>query len=141
VVTPGDKTEAGITTDANPTTKGTLAVSVSDTSASGIYQDKLTRKDGAKEARSYALNVDAEEGSLKALSGPQLAARLEGVEYQYEQADAFQYTMADLSGGNIGQWLLYLLIVLLIGEQILAWSASYHPPAGHGRAPAKGGVR
>ncbi len=141
LVTPGDKTGAGITTDANLTTKGTLAVSVSDTSASGVYQAKLTRKDGAKEVRSYALNVDAEEGSLKALSGPQLAARLEGVEYQYEQADAFQYTMADLSGGNIGQWLLYLLIVLLIGEQILAWSASYHPPAGHGRAPARGGVR
>lgn len=139
-VTPGEDPNAKITTDANPTKKGTLAVSLTATDRSGIYQAELTRKDGNTEVRPFALNVDAEEGNLKALAGPQLATRLEGVKYQYNQAAAFQYTMGELAGYNVSDWLLYLLLVLLIGEQILAWSASYHPPLRQGTLP-RGGVR
>ena len=154
-VTPGGQPSlpwahrAKITTDAVLTKKGTLSAALVQTDVSGIYQAELKRKDGSAEVRSYALNVDAEEGNLEAFSGAQLAARLEGVDYQYEQAAAFQYTMSELAGQNISEWLLYLLIVMLIGEQILAWSASYHqrpplpaaPPAGHGGKLIKGGVR
>jgi len=115
-------------------------VSFSRTDAAGVYQARLTRIDGTDEdPRLYAVNVDAEEGDLKTVSGPQLAARLKGVDYRYEQAAAFQYTTNELAGWNISQWLLYLLIVLLIGEQVLAYSAGYHPPAR--RPAAKGGVR
>ncbi len=162
---PAEWAGARITTDAILTKKGTLSATLVQTDVSGIYQAELKRKDGSAEVRSYALNVDAEEGNLEAFSGAQLAARLEGVDYQYEQAAAFQYTMSELAGQNISEWLLYLLIVMLIGEQILAWSASYHqrpplpaaqrpslpaaqrpslpaaPPSGHGGKPVKGGVR
>jgi hypothetical protein len=137
----GSSSSAGGIRQATPTKQGTLAVSFAETDASGIYQARLTRKDGTKEVRSYALNVDAEEGDLKASSGTQLAERLEGVDYKYHRAAEFQYTMADEAGGSISEWLLALLILLLIGEQILAWSCSYHPPARVGLASAKGGVR
>jgi hypothetical protein len=136
---PGNKPGGKILTDANLTKKGTLAVSLLDTERSGIYQAELSRKDGTAEVRSYAFNVDPEEGNLRALSGPELASRLEGLKYQYEQASTFQPALNELAGYNISQWLLYLLVVLLIGEQILAWSASYHPSGGHTRrVPARG---
>ena len=61
------------------------------------------------------------------MNGPQLAARLEGVKYQYEQAAALQSTTNGLAGYNLSEALLYGLILLLLMEQILAWSASYHP--------------
>ena len=73
------------------------------------------------------MNVDPDEGDLAALDGQQLAPRLEGVKYQYEQAAAFQSTAGELAGYNLGEAILYALVLLLIGEQILAWSASYHP--------------
>jgi hypothetical protein len=126
--------------EATPTKQGTLAVSFAQTDLSGIYEAKLTRNDGTDEIRSYALNVDAEEGNLKALSGAQLAERLNDVDYEYEQAGVFQYTLTELAGYDVSEWLLYLLIVMLIGEQILAWSCSYHPPSFRS-AGAKGGVR
>lgn len=115
--------------DANPTKQGTLSVSFSETDASGIYQAELGRKDGTPEVRTYAFNVDAAEGDLEALSASQLAARLEDVKYEYEQAAAFHYSLGESDGQNLSQLLLYVLVVLLIGEQILAWSTSYHPPA------------
>ena len=50
--------------------------------------------------------------------------------------------VGEQAGYNLGQSLLYLLVALLIGEQILAWSASYHPPgAAPRRRPLPGGLR
>jgi hypothetical protein len=105
---------------------------------SGFYEAQLTRIDGATERRRYALNVDPAEGDLSALGPEQLAARLEGVKYQYEQAAAFQSTAGELAGYNLGAAILYGLVLLLLAEQILAWSASYHP-AGR-RDLAQGGA-
>ncbi len=117
------------TIDAAPTADGSLAAELAETDTSGIYEARLTTTNGTSEVRRYAYNVEAEEGNLKALLGPQLAARLSGVKYEYRQAVAFQYTVSELAGYNMSEWLLYLLVLLLIGEQILAYSASYHPPA------------
>jgi hypothetical protein len=88
--------------------------------------------------RSYAFNVDPTEGNLAALGGEQLAPRLEGVKYQYDQAAAFQSATSDLGGFNLSEAILYGLVLLLVGEQILAWSASYH--VGPRRSPAPGGT-
>jgi hypothetical protein len=106
---------------------GTLGASFSDTDLSGFYEAQLTRANNAVETRRYAVNVDAAEGDLAVVSGEQLAARLEGVKYQFDYAAAFQSAAGELAGSNLGEAILYGLILLLIGEQILAWSASYHP--------------
>ena len=106
-----------------------MAASLADTDLSGFYEARLARTDGATETRRYAINVDAAEGDLTAMNAPQLAARLEGVKYQYEQAAALQSTVSGLAGYNLSEALLYGLVLLLLVEQILAWSASYHPAA------------
>jgi len=137
-VPPGDAA-LRVMVDAVPTGAGPLAVSFSETGAGGIYEVILTKTNGAEESRRFAFNVEPSEGDLEALAGRNLAQRLSGVKYDYHRAADFQYEVGEAGGGNLSQWLLVFLVVLLICEQILAWSASYHPPA-HRRALAEGGV-
>ena len=102
------------------------------------FNAQLTKADNSVETRRFAMNVDPEEGNLATVDGKHLASQLEGVKYQYEQASLFQSTASELAGYNLGEAILYGLVLLLIGEQILAWSASYHP-ARRGVAQAEGG--
>ena len=104
----------------------------------GFYEVRLTRANGAVETRRYAVNVDPAEGDLKTATAEQIAAGLAGVKYQFEQAASFQSAPSEIAGSNFGEAILYGLIVLLIGEQVLAWSASYHPA--RRRALAQGGA-
>jgi len=113
------------------TSEGTLAASLAHTDLSGYYEARLLHTDGSGETRRWAVNVDAAEGDLTVLGAPQLAARLKGVKYRYDEAAAFQSAADDLAGYNLSEAVLYGLVLLLLAEQILAWSASYHPPRRH----------
>jgi hypothetical protein len=130
----------GPTTAANATLtpQGRLSVSLAGADAKGFYEVQLTRINGKPETRSYAFNVDPTEGNLAALGAEQLAPRLEGVKYQYDQAAAFQSATSEFGGYNLSEAILCGLVVLLLAEQILAWSASYH--VGPRRNPAPGGA-
>ena len=128
------------TTDAVATKEGLLAVSLPETDTAGIYEARLTRKnDKTVEVRHYAFNVDATEGDLDSLAGPQLATRLEDVKYTYQQAESAVSALGKAPEFNLSEILFYVLVVLLIGEQLLAYSCGYHPPSRP--AAAKGGVR
>jgi len=139
--TPGDDDAPIMPDDVGPSESGSQTCSFSDTSTSGIYRVEIAGSDGGPpENRYFAFNVDAEEGSLGTLNRDDLAGRLEGVDYRYAQAEAFKYEIDETPGENVFQYLLYLLIVLLICEMLLAYSASYHPPARPVLATAKGGA-
>jgi hypothetical protein len=136
---PEEAVSPAVAVSATRGSDGALTASLFDTDQSGFYEAKLARADNSVETRRYAMNVDPAEGDLAALDGRQLAGRLEGVKYQYEQAAVFQSTASELAGYNLGEAILYGLVLLLIGEQILAWSATYHPlrqsvPQGQGGA-------
>ena len=122
-----DKTAGPMRTEAAMLTSGKLLASFPATGRAGMYQARLLRKDGKEEIRQWAYNVEAEEGDLRVISGPELASRLEGIQYEYHPAALFQYDSQEQEGYNLSSFLLYLLVFLLIVEQILAWSASYHP--------------
>ncbi len=129
---------AGTTVGAVRASDGTLVASLADTPWSGFYEAQLIRSNSVPETRRYAVNVDPAEGDLAALGAEQLASRLQGVKYRYQQAAAFQAASAELAGSNLAEAILLGLVLLLIGEQVLAWSASYHParrhPLGQGAA-------
>jgi hypothetical protein len=98
-----------------------------DTDRSGFYALETISTGNEAGTRVYAYNVAAAEGNLKLPDAEQLEARLEGVPHAlYEVAD-FQYSPHDLAGFNLSDSILYLLVALLVGEQLLAYSASYHP--------------
>lgn len=111
-----------------------LEAELPDTPASGIYEAELTTTGGAVEVRRLAVNVADGEGDLAIVDGPQLADSLADVSFEFHAADSFQWTSRDVAGFNLSSGLLIFLALLLIGEQLLAYSASYHPPA-------KGGAR
>ncbi len=119
---------------------GALSAAFRDTDVAGFYEARLARADNTIETRRYAVNVDPAEGDLAIVGAEQLASRLEGVKYQYAQAATFQTAAAESAGYNLTEPILYGLVLLLIGEQLLAWSASYHAKGGRTSVPAKGGA-
>lgn len=99
---------------------------VAETGVSGVYRATLLRGDGRTEQRLYGVNVDAEEGDLSLVESTLLATVLEGIPFRMYQADALGGQGREQAGSNLSAWLLLLMVGLMIGEQWLAYSASYH---------------
>ncbi len=126
---------AGTETQIEATGEDPLTFAFDETEEADFYQLLLEPEQGTAEIRQFAYNVDPEEGQLgfvpldrlTALVGahPRAAARMAG-------ASASGATGLEQGKSPLSQYLLYALIMLLVGEQILAYSASYHPPAAGG---------
>ena len=56
------------------------------TETAGFYQARLARPSNKTEVRNFAVNVDAAEGDLLALAGPDLAPRLAPLKYDFAYA-------------------------------------------------------
>lgn len=107
---------------------------LNETDASGIYEARLVKLDGSEVTERFALNVAAEEGDLRKMSAEALAGELQGIRYEYYDAQDINYDPQQLAGFNLGESLLYLLIVVLLAEQVLAYLCSYHPKPTEARA-------
>jgi hypothetical protein len=105
-----------------------LSVTLDNTEKSGFYEARLTTGDGQTESLEYAYNVVPSEGNLAIIDEEQMSDRLADVVYEYHRAGDMAVGSKDL-GQNLSETILYLLVAILIGEQLLAYSASYHPPA------------
>ena len=103
---------------------------VAETDRSGVYEAWPQRLDAQSDVRRYALNVDTRESDLAIVNSPQLADELSGIKTEIHQPDEISYATSDSSSFSWSQVLLYGLIGLLLGEQVLAYSASYHPAPG-----------
>jgi hypothetical protein len=136
-LTPQEAGTPSATVDAVAGADKMLHAQLADTDVSGFYEALLTNASGENktEKRRFAINVDADEGDLAALDQSQLAERLAkddangnaGLKYQFDLASDFRTDQNDSARNNMRDAVMYLLILLLIGEQILAYSASYHP--------------
>jgi hypothetical protein len=105
-----------------------LTAVLADTQAAGVYEAQWTLRSGGEIVpRQFALNVDPREGNLDRLDSAGLASRLQGIKYLYQQAQDVAYDGERLAGPNLGRFFMWLLIIVLLVEQILAYSASYHP--------------
>jgi hypothetical protein len=102
----------------------------SETQVSGIYQVQARKVDGNVDTRRYAVNVDPQEGDLVQTGTQQLLTNLDPVTAEVRFADEFQSSAIEQAGFNQSLLLMCLLVVLLIGEQLLAYIASFHPARG-----------
>jgi hypothetical protein len=150
-VTPQEAGVPSATVDAAVGTDKKLHAQLADTDVSGYYEALLTRSENASgdnktEKRRFAFNVEPEEGDLAALDQSQLAERLTkddakgnaGLKYQFDKASEFQTDQNDAARNNMRDAVMYALILLLIGEQMLAYTAGYHPRAMKNTASAGG---
>lgn len=97
---------------------------------SGVWEFHLKTREGKDETRTAAVNVPTGEGDLHRVEREALAETLRGIDYEFTPASQFSETGDQLAGTQLSDSLLYLLIGALVVEQLLAFSASYHPRAG-----------
>lgn len=131
-VLPREAGGGSLMVDATPQGTAHRAV-LTDTDSAGIYLAQLTDTTGAQHVEHFALNVEAAEGDLSRVESSQLASRLPDVRFEYHRSGDINYSPQQLAGFNLSESLLYGLIALLLGEQMLAYAASYHPRSQEGR--------
>ena len=101
-----------------------------ETHTSGIYDALYRDNSGQYHASRFALNVNPLEGNLTIANRQQLLEKLEPVKVELRNPDDYLDTAIQQAGGSASTWLMWLLIIALAGEQLLAFSASYHPAKG-----------
>ena len=100
----------------------------------GIYEVWQTTIAGPTEVHRFAFNVDPAESDIEQMSSQTLLSNISPVRVRMRRADELVFDVAEQAGFNRGGWLMILLIVALIGEQFLAYVASYHPVPMRGTA-------
>jgi len=101
-----------------------------ETDRAGIYEAWPITTKGDIDVRRWAFNVDPAEGDLAAVTAADLTNSLDPVKVNYHLADQYQQEDVASTGYNLSTLILFGLILLLIGEQVLAYSASYHVQPG-----------
>jgi hypothetical protein len=96
--------------------------------SSGVFEWWGTSIQGDPKVKNSARNTPGVEGDTQRVTPTDLARTLSGVKFNYRSAMSgiSDMTLAGLSNRNM--LLLGLLVALLMAEQWLAWSASYHLP-------------
>jgi hypothetical protein len=108
---------------------GGLEATLAETSVAGGYTARWRRLDGTERERLFAVNVAADEGQLERIGRERLDRVLAGVAFKYDRAESLQPDTTTLAGVPLVKPLLHLLAAVLIIEQVVAFSASYHAAA------------
>lgn len=98
-----------------------------ETDRAGIYEAWPILLKGDVDLRRWALNVEPAEGNLARLTADDLLKKIDPVRAQHHIAENYQQGEAVASGYNLSLLVMGVLVALLIGEQALAYSTSYHP--------------
>ncbi|RLS29767.1 MAG: hypothetical protein DWH79_11700 [Planctomycetota bacterium] len=122
--------ERGVERDTGASRNGSsarMAATLPITDVAGAYAVRWRRSDGQERERVFAVNVDPEEGRLERVGREGLDASLAGIPFRYENATLMDPGSSALAGVSLVTPLLLILLGLLLLEQVVAYSASYHP--------------
>jgi hypothetical protein len=108
------------------TPAGGLVATLPAATTAGSYVARWRRLDGTERERIAAVNVSAAEGQLERIGRERLDRTLAGVAFKYDAAESLQPDTTTLAGVPLIRPLLHLLVAVLVVEQLLAFSASYH---------------
>ena len=98
-------------------------------SASGIYEVQLQPKEGPPERRAYAFNVPVGEGDLHIVSREDLTQQFAGVDFDCTMPPTWRSTSSSWPACSWATPCWERSSSLLLVEQVLAYVASFHPPA------------
>ena len=112
---------------ATATGDGPLEARLVDTATPGGYSARWRRLDGSERERIVAVNVAADEGRLERAGRERLDRALAGIPYRYEAASDLRPATDSLAGVPLAKPLLLVLLAVLLLEQAVALTASYHP--------------
>ncbi len=94
----------------------------------GVFEAWMTNSQGEKLFQNFAHNVSAAEGNLDRVKQAELEQKLPGINFTFRTADAVSEAGLNSSQASHSTLLMCLLAALLLAEQLLAYSASYHVP-------------
>lgn len=121
-----------LATDARPAVAGAVA-RLDETAAPGVYAARVSRSDGELRRRLLAVNVDPAEGDLALWPEVERERALADVPHRWQAASEFTRSARERAGWNATSALVAAIVALLVGEQWLAYRASYHPSPGRRR--------
>jgi hypothetical protein len=94
----------------------------------GIFEFWIQTTDGANLVHNLAHNVPSSEGNLARVSRTELEEKLSPIKISIQSADSLSAVAWSPEAASHSTLLFALLVVLLLAEQSLAYSASYHVP-------------
>jgi hypothetical protein len=118
---PTDATTFTVAVGQSPTSP----TGIGETGRAGYYDAWPTTLEGQVTPRRLALNVEPREGHLALLEPSAITSKLAPAKIEFSHFDDDLGVTGD-AGNNLSLPLLGLLVALLLGEQLLAYSASYH---------------
>lgn len=95
----------------------------------GCFEWWGTSTQGNRTVRNMARNVSPLEGEFDKVVAADMTRSLSGISFTYKPVDAIGSSTALAGFANRNMLLMALLLALLLFEQWLAWSASYHLPS------------
>ena len=94
--------------------------------SSGTFEWWGTSIQGERVVKNFARNTPPSEGETEKISNVDLNRTLSGVKFVYKSAESLGTNTALAGFANRNMLLMTLLLAILLFEQWLAWSASYH---------------
>ncbi len=101
----------------------------------GLFELWMQTVNGEYLVQNKAHNVNGSEGNLVRVSNSELEAALQPIKISIQSASSLADAGWEPEAASHSTLLMFILIALLLGEQMLAYSASYHVPR-----IAKGGI-
>jgi len=122
----------GTIVEAVPVEDGSWGAVFSRTDHPGFYEVRLESRSAGEQTELKAVNVNAQEGDIRQLDVTEISDMLQTVHQPLESAAGFS-TASDFGGKqSVSDWLLYAVILFLLGETFLAGrilpSNCTHPP-------------
>lgn len=105
---------------------GKLVVKSKPILEKGFYAVELNSANERKFRKYFAVNVDPKEGAIARMSQQQLADFLKEAPFTYTPANEFHYRDDSQAGFHLSDFILYVLLLWLFGEMLLATNVSYH---------------
>ena len=128
--------DGGGQSDAKPTLR--RVVDYDRTDFPGVYRVRLVSEDINVE-RWFAYNTGRDEGRLALVETgtirESLGPKLSG-EVKIQEAGSTEWYAGEESDRDVREWILGLLVLILLAEQMMAYRLSFHPS----RAMAPGGT-
>ena len=94
----------------------------------GVFEAWIVNAAGEQVVTNFAHNVDAGEGDLELVPHSELKQNLKNVPVEIRSAETVSNLSSNSQDTVHSNLLMCLLGLLLLGEQALAYSASYHAP-------------
>jgi hypothetical protein len=124
-----DDSAAGDTeTDPAPSTDSTNYHAIlRETEEPGVYVMRLNTQAGEQEERWVSFNVSPQESLMELAEDPDLVRELGDADVTVHPAGDLSWIQFDSQGQEPRWWILGLLAIILLSEQMLAYRLSYHP--------------